>query len=415
MDPILLRLEPSVVVAQLEGRAARGTVIGRDRRNRFVSGAGAELGAERTLRDFGLGDMALPINARPMEAGGARPTEAGAPTGSSPSGRTLARSLSVLSTDARPSAALVERRAFRGFVRRPLLGRAGDAPGSLERAGTPQRRTSRRSLASDGLTYARPQDLPGAAVGAVPLSIAGRPAARTSATRPSGPAAWWAERAIEGTFADTVDFRPPTRAYVTPWEASRGVLAALARADEPEELVQAVLTHSDDMRSIVRELPTPAARVVQRILSLGDAALSTRSSERASTAVPLATAPQILQGHSERPATAANLPQSMLSSGRRSRNVESAGSSQMMKLANKLMKLIHLSESERRSEREAFELRMAEDSSSAKSEGSADAGASGGGAANVNLQALQREVLERVLREIELIQHRTQGDSDVWW
>ena len=92
----------------------------------------------------------------------------------------------------------------------------------------------------------------------------------------------------------------------------------------------------------------------------------------------------------------------------------------MMRLAQKLLNLIHLAESERRGEDARKHVRLAEDSLAARSEGSAAsaAGPSAGGKGNVNIKALQRDVLEAVLREIELNQQRRQEEPDVrtiWW
>ena len=89
-----------------------------------------------------------------------------------------------------------------------------------------------------------------------------------------------------------------------------------------------------------------------------------------------------------------------------------------MKLAQKLMNLIHLAETDRKSEDARRQVRMAEASAEARSEGSASVAAgqtknlSG---ENVNIAALQREVLEAVLQALELNHHRRQEDTDVWW
>jgi hypothetical protein len=89
-----------------------------------------------------------------------------------------------------------------------------------------------------------------------------------------------------------------------------------------------------------------------------------------------------------------------------------------MKLADKLLKLIHLAESNRRSEAQA-QVRMAEDTAQARAEG----GVGGSDpesteSESMNIQTLQQEVLESVLSAIELLQERREGDPDgrhEWW
>ena len=86
-----------------------------------------------------------------------------------------------------------------------------------------------------------------------------------------------------------------------------------------------------------------------------------------------------------------------------------------MKLAGKLMNLIHLAENQRKLSEAQGHVRMAEDTASAIAEGSG--AADGGGAKAVDMGALQEAVLSSVMREIELIQAR-RDDPDgrnPWW
>jgi hypothetical protein len=89
-----------------------------------------------------------------------------------------------------------------------------------------------------------------------------------------------------------------------------------------------------------------------------------------------------------------------------------------MKLAQKLMNLIHLAETDRKTEDARNQVRMAEATSEARSGGSASMAAGQNknlSGENVNIAALQREVLEAVLQALELNHHRRQEDTDVWW
>jgi len=94
---------------------------------------------------------------------------------------------------------------------------------------------------------------------------------------------------------------------------------------------------------------------------------------------------------------------------------QGVGSSQVMKLAGKLMNLIHLAENQRKLSEAQGHVRMAEDTASAIAEGSGSA--DGGGSKAVDMGALQEAVLSSVMREIELIQAR-RDDPDgrnPWW
>jgi len=82
-----------------------------------------------------------------------------------------------------------------------------------------------------------------------------------------------------------------------------------------------------------------------------------------------------------------------------------------MKLAGKLMKLIHLAEADRRRTDAQRQVRMAENTAEARSEG---AGSPGGESVNekaTNIRQLREDVLQAVLRELETMKSRRE-DSD---
>lgn len=85
-----------------------------------------------------------------------------------------------------------------------------------------------------------------------------------------------------------------------------------------------------------------------------------------------------------------------------------------MKLANKLMRLVHLAENERRLAEAQRHVRMSQEGSEVDSGGEQ---ASGEAVGVPNIKALQRDVFEAVLREIALSKQRRQEDFDVsiWW
>jgi hypothetical protein len=89
-----------------------------------------------------------------------------------------------------------------------------------------------------------------------------------------------------------------------------------------------------------------------------------------------------------------------------------------MKLANKLQKLIHLAESDRRLDEARRHVRMAEDSADARAEvGAGKAGHEALTDDGVHLERLREEVLREVQHQLELQDQRS-GDSDGgdgWW
>jgi hypothetical protein len=93
------------------------------------------------------------------------------------------------------------------------------------------------------------------------------------------------------------------------------------------------------------------------------------------------------------------------------------GADRVMKLAKRLQGLIAKAEANRGAAR--GEVRMAEDSHAAKAEGhAAPTQAADAKDPQVDVDALGREVLETVMREMEMRRERRLGegeDSDVWW
>jgi len=94
----------------------------------------------------------------------------------------------------------------------------------------------------------------------------------------------------------------------------------------------------------------------------------------------------------------------------------------MMKLVKKLQSLIHLAENQRGLSDAQRQVRLAAaDAPSARAtDGAGDKGSAEAAAKqNVDIEALAREVLETVNRELELRRERrpedSEGGSDVWW
>ena len=83
-------------------------------------------------------------------------------------------------------------------------------------------------------------------------------------------------------------------------------------------------------------------------------------------------------------------------------------------LADKLMKLIHLAEVDRKVSEAQRLVRMAADTSLAKAEGGQGASPSKPGD-TPNVKQLESDVLAAVIRELDLMKIRRQEDFDVWW
>jgi len=82
-----------------------------------------------------------------------------------------------------------------------------------------------------------------------------------------------------------------------------------------------------------------------------------------------------------------------------------------MKLAGKLMQLIHLAEAERRRADAQRQVRMAENTAEARTEGTGQPGGESSNEKSTNIKQLRDDVLQAVLRELETLRSRRE-DSD---
>jgi hypothetical protein len=204
---------------------------------------------------------------------------------------------------------------------------------------------------------------------------------------------------------------------------SGNLLTALARAGRPEDVIEAILARTGEASSLGGLLPSSATRLVERIANVGEREeqrLETQAAQEARRA-----AEQVPTRGASRRRAVGRSPQvlrptrvyrgSMSTPSASSAGHQGVGSSPVMKLAGKLMNLIHLAENQRKLSDAQGHVRMAEDTASAIAEGSGSA--EGGGAKAVDMGVLQEAVLSNVMREIELIQAR-RDDPDgrnPWW
>jgi len=225
----------------------------------------------------------------------------------------------------------------------------------------------------------------------------------------------WAERAAFGTSVLPQTERSDRQAPSSSLRLGGGLLGALARAGRPEDVVRVILERSEGLRSLGSELPSPVATLVERIVRIEDGAAAQERRGEAAIDTEGVLSPRRSHG-SVRASRLSSRSPSYRTLSRGSAGAGSnagVGASQTMKLANKLMKLIHLAERDRKDAQS--QVRMAEDSAEARAEGRGGKPTGGRPSEPVSIQALQRDVLEAVLRELELTMVRNQGDPDGWW
>ncbi|MFH1464429.1 MAG: hypothetical protein ABIO70_08580, partial [Pseudomonadota bacterium] len=228
--------------------------------------------------------------------------------------------------------------------------------------------------------------------------------------RPGHPAARGLAAAQPGLAAPSLE---PVQAGEAPQaHPSRGVLAALARAGSPEQVVQTVMERAADPAAI-RSLPAPLAEVVQQIR---------RQVQQAAAKLPASAGGHIAHAslarrrpQSRAPSAAERLP--ALASDGAGTDVVSLAT---QRLIRRLQQLVHIAEVDRRELEAQRRVRRAEDSAQARAEASSSsAPASAAGSAPVDLDTLGRDVLAVVNHQFQARNERRQEDpdvrNDVWW
>ncbi len=306
-----------------------------------------------------------------------------------------------------------------------LLGRVADEEGSLE--GVRQHRQS-AALGSMSLASTLPDNVsPDLAETA---STSGARSARRSGVRETrqrrsdvgrSPVEGAAARAegysmAGGRFALPADGGPESGA------ASRlgggGLIGALARASRAEDVVRVILDRADAAQAMSGELPGEAGRLVRRIVgeAASEAAEQTNSTVSASRGdTRAATTVRTVRRDVLRPVRTFGGGHGTPSASAKSS--QGVGAGNVMKLANRLRGLIHLAENERRLRDAQSQVRMAEDTDSARAEGGAGASEGAEDKEKVDIKALQQEVLEGVLSELERLQSRREDPDgrSKWW
>jgi hypothetical protein len=228
-------------------------------------------------------------------------------------------------------------------------------------------------------------------------------------TRPEHPAARGMAAAQPGLAPVAIASEPP----LVPPQAhpARGVLAALARAGSPEQVIRTVMD-STIGQGALGALPAPIAEVVEEIRRQARqaAAQPARADGR-----PARTSLARTRAEAPAPAAADRLPLPARDGG--GAPVVSLAT---QRLIRRLQQLVHIAETDRRVLEAQRRVRMAEDSAQARAEGSATpATASTAGGAPVDLDTLGRDVLAAVTQQFQARNERRQEDpdvrNDVWW
>jgi len=220
----------------------------------------------------------------------------------------------------------------------------------------------------------------------------------------------WVRRANDGTSVPVRNEIPD--AFLRPRvRTGGGLLTALARAGDAEEVVRVILERSNDLRE-ASALPVAAQRLMHRMADeAGQVAAAARGerSHRRGTTVPTSMVETVRRDVLQPVTVAASGPRSTATTR------QGVGASKVMKLANKLMKLIHLAESEGRGDAHRH-VRMSEDTAESRAEGGAGATTDQFDEKTMNIKALRQDVLSAVLKALEDMRWRREDPDgpSIW-
>jgi hypothetical protein len=220
----------------------------------------------------------------------------------------------------------------------------------------------------------------------------------------------WVKRANEGSSVPERSqlpgflLRPRLR-------TSGGLLTALARAGDAEEIVRVILERSNELGE-ASALPVAAQRLMHRVAGEAHQVAAAARGDRPMRGG--AVAPQMVdtvKSQILQPVTVAPSGPHSTATTR-----QGVGASKVMKLANKLMKLIHLAETDGRGDAHKH-VRMSEDTAESRAEGGAG-GTSGDqfDEKTMNIKALRQDVLDAVLKALEDMRWRREDPDgpSIW-
>jgi hypothetical protein len=316
-----------------------------------------------------------------------------------------------------------EATAYRGAFRAEFAGAqtftTPDSPFEAARVSrTPARRERPRRIAATAgeMSLAAPQ----VSAANVPVTEAAPGARRAAARRPG------LEDRLRGVAEGEPGAAAPgwaARSDGTPFVRSPGGLfEALARASTAEEIVRVIYARAEGVRETPLAQEAPVVQVIEQIRQeVRREQVATEQATRQSRLdAPSAT---VIRGQYVQAVPSTTRVRSGNARGltATARTVSAgSGDDRITKLVKKLQGLIHLAEAEGRLAEAQRQVRMAEDSPGARAEGQGPAGATKEGGdkqEKQDIEALGREVLEVVTRELEFRRMRRLEDHDEssWW
>ena len=226
------------------------------------------------------------------------------------------------------------------------------------------------------------------------------------------------DHTVRGVGAGRVDSEMPIwaqRATGAPRiRGSEDLVDALVKAGRPDQVVAVLMERSSKMSTVASALPTPVIQVIQQIQTEAGKI----ADEAGATQIPRAESGRSRPGARGKRRSTARVVRGM--TGLRptaSASSTGAGVQKVTALARRLQQLIETAELDRGSARR--EVRMAEDSGTARAEGSAAPSEEGATRdSSVDVDALAQEVTDAVTRELEMRQERRLDDPtgrSIWW
>ena len=206
-----------------------------------------------------------------------------------------------------------------------------------------------------------------------------------------------------------------------PSSANQGLIAALARASDVEEVVRVIFERSKTPAPRLSRMPSPVIQVIQQLRKESAAAEQASAQPAAQTERQMTAATTRTARSPRKARSTARVVRGVtgLRSISTAQGVQGVGDDRVMKLAKKLRELIHLAEHQGRDAARQG-VRMAEDSAAARAEGQSSPSQpeGGGNKRQIDIDALGREVLEEVQRLTEMRRERSldgSQDHDFWW
>ncbi len=196
------------------------------------------------------------------------------------------------------------------------------------------------------------------------------------------------------------------------------LVSALSKASDTDEVMGVLMGQTANLSQVASSLPSPVVQVIQQIQT--EAGRVADTAQQAASTENVASSQRGAAPHQRGAARSTTRVVRGFTGLRpnRSGGSSSAGMGKVSALAKRLQELIQLAENQKLSTARR-EVRMAEDSAAAKSEGQGPVAEEGGGQESaLDVNALTQEVTEAVQRELEMRRERRLEDPNgrsIWW